>query len=177
MLALRHLWLIVFVYSTTSPATHSGVFQTKHQLTKSTPDTEIKVPSAENPELTNIIGGSCHKYHFCRDKTRLLSRPKYACRNKIMFFDIKVLSRSKCVCRNKTFVATSILLSRQKTCFDTCGSSRQWKTNGLPLNPGLGQNLATHASCTARNFFLALISIFLDLHFLSFLSPSPLPAL
>ena len=33
----------------------------------------------------NIIGGSCHKYHVCRDKhvcydkTRLLSRQKYAC--------------------------------------------------------------------------------------------------
>ena len=68
-----------------------------------------------------IIGGSCHKYHFCRgmclsrqntsfhatrvcrgqicvchDKTRLFTRQKYACRDKIMF------------------VAISILLSRQK---------------------------------------------------------------
>ena len=45
--------------------------------------------------LTTIIGGSCHKYHFCRDKTRPLSRQKYAC-------------------RDKRFVATKLCLSRQK---------------------------------------------------------------
>ena len=45
--------------------------------------------------LTTIIGGSCHKYNFCRDKTRPLSRQKYAC-------------------RDKRFVATKLCLSRQK---------------------------------------------------------------
>ena len=73
-----------------------------------------------------IIRGSYHKYHFCRDKTqsltnthlsrqtrvcrdktRLLSRKKYACR---------VLSRQNYVCV-KGFVTTSIILSRQKRCF------------------------------------------------------------
>ena len=29
-----------------------------------------------------IVGGSCHKYHFCRDKRCALLRQKYACRNK-----------------------------------------------------------------------------------------------
>ena len=33
-------------------------------------------------------------------------------------------------------------------------------TNVLPLKPGAGQNITTHASPTARNFFLVLISTF-----------------
>ena len=98
--ALRHLWLIVSVYSTTSPSTRSGVFQTKHQLTKSTPDTEIKVPSPENPELTNIIGGS-HKYHFCRDKHVSVTTKHVFCRDKSMLAATKLLSRHECICRDK----------------------------------------------------------------------------
>ena len=31
-------------------------------------------------------------------------------------------------------------------------------TNVLPLKPGVGQSIATHASSTARNFLLVLIS-------------------
>ena len=95
-----------------------------------------------------IIGGSRNKYHtcssrqtrVCRDKTRLLSRQKYACRDecfvgtytclfvatkdKIMFVAIKTFGRGK-----HTFVATKdVCLSRQYFCRDkndTCGSSRQ----------------------------------------------------
>ena len=45
-----------------------------------------------------IIGGNCHKYHFCRDK--------------------QVFVKTKRVfCDKNMFVATSILLLRQKTCF------------------------------------------------------------
>ena len=33
-------------------------------------------------------------------------------------------------------------------------------TNVLPLKSGVGQNIAMHASPTARNFFLTLISTF-----------------
>ena len=32
--------------------------------------------------------------------------------------------------------------------------------NVLPLKPGAGQNIATHASSTVRNFFLVLIRTF-----------------
>ena len=42
-------------------------------------------------------------------------------------------------------------------------------TNGLSLKPGVGQNIATHASLTAKNVFLVLISIF------AVLSPSFVP--
>ena len=45
-------------------------------------------------------------------------------------------------------------------------------TNVLPLKPGVGQNIATQASPTARNFFLVLISTFhLSSFFLSKSSP------
>ena len=52
----------------------------------------------QNGTLSHVIGGSCHKYQFCSDKS----------------FDI--------------FVATNIILSRQKFCRDKndiCGNSRQ----------------------------------------------------
>ena len=54
---------------------------------------------------TTIIGGSCHKYNFCRDK--YLSRQKF-CRDKITLVVTKVLSRQAYLCRDKRRV-----LSRQ----------------------------------------------------------------
>ena len=45
-----------------------------------------------------ITDGSCQKYHFCRDKTRLLSRQKYACRDEHF------------VATNTSFVATKVLI-------------------------------------------------------------------
>ena len=79
-----------------------------------------------------IIGGSCHKYHFCRDETRLLSQQKYTCLD-------KVLSQQNYVCRDKImFVATKYFCrDKSNTCLSqqsmlcrdkkfTCGSSRQW---------------------------------------------------
>ena len=53
--------------------------------------------------LQVIIGGSCLKYHFCCDKTCLLSQ-KYACCDK------SFVTNKKYVCCDKTFVMTSILL-------------------------------------------------------------------
>ena len=50
--------------------------------------------------LTATIGGSCHKYNFCRDKhvfcrdkTRVLSRQKYACGDKHVSVATNILSR------------------------------------------------------------------------------------
>ena len=58
----------------------------------------------------SIIGRSCLKSHFCRDK-HLLSRQKYACRD-------RTFVTTKYFCRDKrVFFATSIFLSRKKTCF------------------------------------------------------------
>ena len=76
-----------------------------------------------------IIGGSCHKYHFCcgksfvcGDKTRLLSRQKYACHvcHDIIMFFLESCRDKNMFCRYKhVFVATC----RDKN--DTCGSFRQ----------------------------------------------------
>ena len=61
-------------------------------------------------QLQNIIGGSCHKYHFCCDK-QLFVVTKH------------LLSWQNNACCSKTFVTASILLSRQKTCLVTTNAS------------------------------------------------------
>ena len=79
-----------------------------------------------------IIGGSCHKYNFCRDKhvfvrqntsfvaTKVcLSRQTYFCRDKYNFAVTKVLSRQTYFLQNMSFVATNVCLSRQtRVCRD-----------------------------------------------------------
>ena len=52
---------------------------------------------------------------FCRDKTRLLSRQKYDCRDKSMI--VATSTSAPLVCRDKSFVTANIFLWRQKTCF------------------------------------------------------------
>ena len=64
-----------------------------------------------------IIGGSCHKYNFCRDKTRVLSRQNYFCRDKIMFVATKYFGRDK----SNTCLSQQNILCRDKNY--TCGSS------------------------------------------------------
>ena len=73
--------------------------------------------------LQDIIGGSCHKYHFlsrqtrvCRDKTRLLSQQKYVCRDKTSILLSRqnkhtlVATKQAYFCRDKAFVATKMIL-------------------------------------------------------------------
>ena len=67
--------------------------------------------------MGNTIGGNCHKYHFCRDKTHLLSRQKYGCRDK-QFVAKKCLSRQNC-CHDKYLSRQNYVLSRQtRVCRD-----------------------------------------------------------
>ena len=67
-------------------------------------------------KTTHVIGGSCHKHNFWRDKrvchnkhvsviTHLLSRQKYACHD-------KVLSQQNYVCCDKKFVMTNICCNK-----------------------------------------------------------------
>ena len=66
-----------------------------------------------------IIGGSCHKYHFCRGKhtfvatnTCLSRQNTFFCRDKSMLAVTKNVSRENCLSRQ---IATKIIcLSRQK---------------------------------------------------------------
>ena len=92
----------------------------------------------------SIIGGSCHKYHFCRDKSFVatntcLSRQNTSCRDKfcrdkIMFVATKYfcrekyLSRQTRVCRNKRFVATKDLFCFSPT--NTCLSRKTYFCRG-----------------------------------------------
>ena len=77
-----------------------------------------------------IIGGSCYKYHFRRDKSIVTTKhvfcreQKYTCRDKHNFVSTSLLLSQQ----NTSFVATKVCLSRQaRVCRDkTCGSSRQW---------------------------------------------------
>ena len=85
--------------------------------------------------LSCIIGGSCQKYNFCRDKRRVLSQPQYACRNKtFVATDKRNFVATEYFCHDQTFVATSIcvcrdnfFLSRQAyfCCDKRCVLSRQ----------------------------------------------------
>ena len=75
-----------------------------------------------------ITGGSCHKYHFCRDKSFVATNTCLSRQNPSFAATKVSLSREKYFCRDKSFVATSILLSCQKTCFvatNTCFSRQK----------------------------------------------------
>ena len=63
-----------------------------------------------------MVGGSCHKYHFCRDKT-FVATEHYLCCDKSMLAATKVFSWQIFVVTNtcllgQSFVATSIILLR-----------------------------------------------------------------
>ena len=98
-------------------------------------------PFTELAKDKTIIGGSCHKYHFCRDKsfvaintclwrhTRIcldktrsfvcyfFPRQKYACRNEIMFVAAKYIFSRQKLCRGKhTFVATKDMFVQTHVC-------------------------------------------------------------
>ena len=60
--------------------------------------------------LLSISGGSCHKYHFCRDTC--LSRQNTS------FVATKVCLSRQNFCRNKHIFVATKLLSRQKYCHD-----------------------------------------------------------
>ena len=58
-----------------------------------------------------ITGGSCHKYHSCRDKSMLAST-NIVTKNTCLSRKSILLSRQKtCLKGDKTFVATNVLLS------------------------------------------------------------------
>ena len=70
-----------------------------------------------------IIGRSCHKYHFCHNKsfvaTKVLSQQKFACHNKT-FVPTKlcfVVTKYFCHDKHKSSVMTSTLLLWQKVSF------------------------------------------------------------
>ena len=110
------------------PILEGGVFQTDGaaSLRKRPPTNRPKPRQKERQNSWQqsyviIIGGSCHKYHFCRDKSFVMWQNFCAvcrrktfvatniCRNKKNFVATNIC-HNKQFCRDKT---TSILLSRQ----------------------------------------------------------------
>ena len=101
---------------------------------------------AQRYELTTIIDGSCHKYHFCRDKhvfsatkLRLPRQNIYCdkimflatntclfCRDKIMFVMTKVLSGQTCLSRQACFC-------RDKRLFFFCRDKKIYLWQLLPM--------------------------------------------
>ena len=114
--------------------------------------------------LFTIIGGSCHKYHFCRDKhvfvrvcrekTRLLSRQKYA---QPYFCPDKILSRQA------YFVATKVCLSRQKTTTTKTNFCRN-KHKNLDKKYFLATNiiLSRRKFCRGKHTFVSTKDVFLS---------------
>ena len=101
-------------------------FKTKHIYIL-----KITIETCCHSTFINIIGGSCHKYYFCCDKSFVmlvtnacllwqnmsLLRQKYAglvvtniCYNKHNFVATKVWSWQAYFCCDKTFVATKMIL-------------------------------------------------------------------
>ena len=73
------------------------------------------MPSAEQGGFSTIIGGSCHKYHFCRDKKKCNDKHVFVVTKHKTFVATKIV-----FCRdNHVFIATKLRLSRQNLCRDT----------------------------------------------------------
>ena len=70
-----------------------------------------------------ITGGSCHKYHFCRDKSFVVTNTGHVfCHNKNMLVATKL-----CLSQQNVFGTTSILLSWQKTCIVMTNTCLSWQ--------------------------------------------------
>ena len=55
-----------------------------------------------------VIGKSCYKYRFCRDKHMFVATKHVFCYNRSMLVVKKLLSQQTYFCHDKTFVATNI---------------------------------------------------------------------
>ena len=70
----------------------------------------LSLPSAS---LHTITGGSCHKFHFCRDKHVFAATKHIFCRDKSMFI-------ATFCCDKLTFVATKHVFCRDKSTGGSC---------------------------------------------------------
>ena len=65
--------------------------------------------------LSPITGRSCHKYHFCHAKTFVMTNMCLLQQTHVCYDKTRLLSRQKYACRDKhVFVVANIILSRQK---------------------------------------------------------------
>ena len=99
-----------------------------------------KAYSSFNLAWKTIVGGSCHNYHFCRDKHVLVGTKHVFCRDKSMLVATNVILSRQRVCRGKptTVVATKDVFCRDKHVYvATKLSSRQklylWQPSRLVI--------------------------------------------
>ena len=77
-------------------------------------------------QCVSVIGGSCRKYHFCRDKSFVATK-HVLCRDKSMFAATERLSRQKlCLSRQNIFVATKLLSCQIFVATNTCLSRQMF---------------------------------------------------
>ena len=124
----------------TPPPTHPHTHPPDPHLLGSRPQPvplqgQLGVKPVQPTSLTNIIGGSHHKYHFCHDKsfvaTKLCLSWQEFC-NKEKYF-VATNTWQAYFCRDKRRVLSwQTHVGRDKTYDknDTSGSSHQWYTKG-----------------------------------------------
>ena len=125
-----------------------------HQLPqRGTADEAINAPCFSYPELTNV----------------LLLKPGIG--QNIAMYALPIARISFLVLILTFQIQSPSLFSKSSPYFVSCSGDAEMKvlsvenpeqTNVLPLKPG-GQNIATHASPTARNFFPLLYSFLVHL--------------
>ena len=102
----RFLSPVLFFDSIRRHEAHDTLIDLLHGLCTTLMSSNCSTAFTQSTGSRCIIGGSCHKYNFCRDKSfvttkRVFAPQKYACRDKIMFV-------AENICREQGFVATKI---------------------------------------------------------------------
>ena len=103
-----------------------------------------------------VIGGSCHKYNFCRNKTCLLSRQKYACRDKPLLRQKYLSQQAYEFCRDKImFVATNICRGKSFVVTNTCRDEHNFVMTGIFLSLQKTHFVMTKTSvCCDKHLFV-----------------------
>ena len=159
--AWLHLEVVAAMWITTMDRSPSGTAFWRKAVVW-----EVSAYCSYNVEnsLSTVTGGSCHKYHFCRDKTHLLSQQKYVC------CDETIVATKIFCCDKHNFVTTILLLQQayfccgrrhvllHQTCFCSDKSACCFVVTKLCLLPQIF--VATHVCHNKHNFVAT--SIFLS---------------
>ena len=98
-----------------------------HSRAVSNDPSKKRPPNLTIAVFNSIIGGSCHKYHFCRNKSFVAKTKHVFCRKRLFFF----FGHNKHVfvaTSDKAFVATKMILVAAPAIDTTVLQSRQQPT-------------------------------------------------
>ena len=96
----RFLSPVLFFDSIRRHEAHDTLIDLLHGLCTTLMSTNCSTAFTQSTGSRCIIGGSCHKYNFCRDKSFVPT--KIFCRDKHNFVATKLLSRQAYFCRDNT---------------------------------------------------------------------------